>query len=445
MPKKKKNFVLDTNVLMKYPDSIYGFDDNTVIVTATTIEELDTLKTAKGETGYQARQALEKIDKLRILAKEEKERLSDGVKINNKRGIFRIENDHVSEDSLPEGWSLTKGDNRIISVCKALKAILVTEDRAMSIKADELNVPVENYKNAEVEITGEYTGRKELLLPRDLINTVMKEGNADAGEYKEGLTENEYIIAHPMDNPEQSILMRYREGSFKRLVNASKFGKVKPQNAGQRFAFDALLSDDIPLVVLIGEAGTAKTFCSIVAAMYGYNQDKWDQIIATRNNVEFDKGIGYLPGDEQEKVSPLLRGITDNLRTYLKIQGTDEQDLNATVNDYIETGRISVESMGFMRGRSITNSFLILDEAQNATQKQVMGIVTRAGLHTKIVICGDPNQIDDVTLDKKNNGLAFTAEVMKGSVNCAIINFTDDECVRSPLAKDAAARMSHMA
>lgn len=197
--------------------------------------------------------------------------------------------------------------------------------------------------------------------------------------------------------------------------------------------------------MLIGEAGTAKTFCSVVAAMYGYNQDKWDQIIATRNNVEFDKGIGYLPGDEQEKVSPLLRGITDNLRTYLKIQGTDEQDLNATVNDYIETGRISVESMGFMRGRSITNSFLILDEAQNATQKQVMGIVTRAGLHTKIVICGDPNQIDDVTLDKKNNGLAFAAEVMKGSVNCAIINFTDDECVRSPLAKDAAARMSHMA
>lgn len=315
----------------------------------------------------------------------------------------------------------------------------------MSIKADELNVPVENYKNAEVEITGEYTGRRELLLPRDLIDTVMKAGNADAGEYKEGLTENEYIIAHPMDNPEQSILMRYREGAFKRLINASKFGKVKPQNAGQRFAFDALLSDDIPLVVLIGEAGTAKTFCSVVAAMYGYNQDKWDQIIATRNNVEFDKGIGYLPGDEQEKVSPLLRGITDNLRTYLKIQGTDEQDLNATVNDYIETGRISVESMGFMRGRSITNSFLILDEAQNATQKQVMGIVTRAGLHTKIVICGDPNQIDDVTLDKKNNGLAFAAEVMKGSVNCAIINFTDDECVRSPLAKDAAARMSHMA
>lgn len=445
MSKRKKTFVLDTNVLMKYPNSIYGFDDNIVVVTATTIEELDNLKTAKGETGYQARQALEKIDKLRLIAKEKNQRLSTGIKINENKGVFRIENDNVSEKGLPEGWSLAKGDNRIISVCRALNAILITEDRAMSIKADELDVPVENYKNAEVEITDEYTGRTELSLPQELINKVMQEGTADAGEYSKNLVENEYIIAHPFENPKSSAMMRYREGTFKKLINVSKLGKVKPQNAGQKFAFDALLSDDIPLVILIGEAGTAKTFCSVVAGMYGYNHDKWDQIIATRNNVEFDKGIGFLPGDEQEKVSPLLRGITDNLRTYLKIQGTDEQDLATTVNDYIETGRISVESMGFMRGRSITNSFLILDEAQNATQKQVMGIVTRAGLHTKIVVCGDPDQIDDITLDKKNNGLAFAAKVMRGSVNCAVITFTDEECVRSPLAKDAASRMADMA
>lgn len=445
MSKRKKTFVLDTNVLMKYPNSIYGFDDNIVVVTATTIEELDGLKNAKGETGYQARQALEKIDALRLTAKMQKERLTTGVKINDKRGLFRIENDNIKEEALPEGWSITKADNRIISVCHALKAILITEDRAMSIKADEMDVPVENYKNAEVKITGEYTGRRDMMLPQDIIDDVMKDGIAEAGEYADGLMENEYIIAHPFESPNASVLMRYREGHFKKLVNASKYGKVKPLNVGQQFAFDALLSDDIPLVILIGEAGTAKTFCSVVAAMYGYSHNKWDQIIATRNNVEFDKGIGFLPGDEQEKVSPLLRGITDNLRTYLKIQGTDEQDLATTVNDYIETGRISVESMGFMRGRSITNSFLILDEAQNATQKQVMGIVTRAGEHTKIVVCGDPDQIDDLSLDKRTCGISYLESIMRSSIHSATIVFPESECVRSALAKDAAARMSKMA
>lgn len=119
-----------------------------------------------------------------------------------------------------------------------------------------------------------------------------------------------------MEDPSKSVLLRYRAGSFKKLTDVKQYGKVIPRNVGQQFAMDALLSPDIPLVILIGEAGTAKTFLSVVAGMYGYSHDKWDQIIATRNNVEFDKGIGFLPGDEQEKVSPLLRGITDNLRTY---------------------------------------------------------------------------------------------------------------------------------
>lgn len=451
MPRKKstspkvKSFLLDTNVLMKYPNSLYGFDNNEVVISSTSIEELDNLKTAKGETGYQARQALDRIDAVRKLGKLQGEKISEGVIINEQKGTVRIENDHMFTDALPSGWSLEKPDNRLIAVAMNLKAILVTEDRGLSIKADEINVPVESYKNAEVKITGEYTGRTELTLPEELIQVIMKEGTAPAGEYADGLIENEYIIAHKMEDPSKSVLLRYRAGSFKKLTDVKQYGKVIPRNVGQQFAMDALLSPDIPLVILIGEAGTAKTFLSVVAGMYGYSHDKWDQIIATRNNVEFDKGIGFLPGDEQEKVSPLLRGITDNLRTYFRIQGTAESDIQQSIDDYLGTGRISIESMGFMRGRSITNSFLILDEAQNATPKQVMGIVTRAGEKTKIVICGDPYQIDDVMLDRKNNGLVFAAETMKDSQYCALVTFKESECVRSELARAAAERMRDIA
>jgi PhoH-like ATPase len=449
MPRRKKpvvkTFLLDTNVLMKYPNSLFGFDNNIVVVSSTSIEELDNMKNAKAEKGYQARQALEKIDYVRKLGKENGEKLTEGVQVNDNGGIVRLENDHMETDKLPQGWSLEKADNRLIAVAMNIGAILVTEDRGLSIKADEVGVEVENYKNAEVKITGDYTGRTELTLPEDIINEVMKNGSAPAGKYGKDLIENEYITAHKLEEPDKTVLLRYREGKFKKLVDVKKFGKITPKNAGQQFALDALLCGEIPLVILKGEAGTAKTFLSVVAAMYGYANDKWDQIIATRNNVEFDKGIGFLPGDEKEKVSPLLRGITDNLRIYFKAQGTAENDIQQSIDDYLETGRFSIESMGFMRGRSMANTFLILDEAQNASPKQVMGIVTRAGLGTTIVVAGDPDQIDDVTLDKRNNGLVFCAETMKGSVNCAQITFKDSECVRSDLAKDAAERMRDIA
>ena len=171
--------------------------------------------------------------------------------------------------------------------------------------------------------------------------------------------------------------------------------------------------------------------------------EQYDAILATRNNAEFDKEIGALPGSEMEKVSPLLRGITDNLRTYLRIQGTDKESLEQSVEDYLATD-IHIESMGFMRGRSVTDTFMILDECQNATPLQVMGIVTRAGERSKIVICGDPDQIDRTVLTRATNGLTFAAHAMKGSPYCAQVWFKDSECERSVLAKDAADRMGRL-
>lgn len=386
-----KKYLLDTNILMSYPSAVYGFEDNEVIVTSTTIEELDNLKKGYSESAYQAREAFRStLTPLRLKAQQANIKLSDGIPINEGKGIFRIENDHINPEVLPQGWDINKPDNRILATCKDLGAILVTEDHSLLFKAAEIDIQAQEYQNAQINFDDKYTGRSEIYLTADEMNEIMQSGSLKAdGRKTKKLKENEYLIVRDESDPHHTILARYRNGEFHRLYTLSKSCKVRPRNVGQQFAIDALMAppSEIPLVILSGEAGTAKTFLSITCGM-DQLMEQYEQIIATRNNVEFDKEIGALPGDEMEKVSPLLRGVTDNLRTYLKIQndvtshnskdGYDTSEVNAIIEDYIETGKISIESMGYMRGRSITDSFLILDECQNATPLQVMGIVTRA-------------------------------------------------------------------
>lgn len=437
----RKTYLLDTNILMNHPDAVYGFEDNTVVVTGTTLEELNHLKEGAGERAAQARAAIRQLKKIRLEAAKDKLMLSEGVPINQGRGQFRIENDCIDANVLPQGWNIDLADNKIISAAKKLGAILVTEDEGMSIKAQDINIAVQSYRNAEISLDDNYTGRTEIYLSRKEISDFLKTGSL-AYTDRVPLEENEYVIIRNTDNPQSSVLGRYCNGTLHQLRQLSQSCKVRPRNAGQRFAIDALVSPDIPLVILIGEAGTAKTFLSVTAGM-DMLHEQYDAILATRNNAEFDKEIGALPGSEMDKVSPLLRGITDNLRTYLRIQGTDKESLEQSVEDYLMTD-IHIESMGFMRGRSVTDTFMILDECQNATPLQVMGIVTRAGERSKIVICGDPNQIDRTILTKATNGLTFAAHAMKGSPYCAQVWFTDSECERSVLAKDAAARMGRL-
>lgn len=450
-----KKYLLDTNILLNYPTAIYGFEDNEVIITSTTIEELDNLKQGKTEKAFQARETFrEVLTPLRKKAQRDHVNLQDGIKINRGRGLFRVEPNHISEKNLPQGWSLEKPDNRILSACNGLGAILVTEDQSLLFKAMSMGLPAQEYKNAQITFDDDYTGRSEITLSAEEMKQVQENGfvRADGRKTKQ-LSENEYLIVHDRDNPQHTILARYGGGAFHRLYTLSRSCKVKPRNAAQQFAIYALMAppSEIPLVILSGEAGTAKTFLSITCGM-DQLIEHYEQIIATRNNVEFDKDIGALPGDEQEKVSPLLRGVTDNLRTYLRIQGSNPlskqkrnlselAEINQVIDDYIVSGRISIESMGFMRGRSITDSYLILDECQNATPLQVMGIVTRAAEGCKIVMCGDPNQIDKITLTRQTNGLVFAARAMQHSPACAYVAFEDSECERSFLAKEAAERM----
>ena len=446
----KKTFLLDTNVLMRYPNALYGFDDNKVVVTATSIEELDNLKTTPGERGYLARNALRHIDDLRIVAKEQGTSLSKGVKINNNKGQFRIENNNIDAETLPQGWDIHKPDNRIIACSKNIGAILVTEDRGMSVKADELGILVESYKNAEIKDEDIYTGHTEIYLSAKEISDFYKNGKVKPKKSSlKGveLTENEYLVMRNSDEPQKNTALgRYTNGEIVALVGFPKGCPVALRNNSQRFMADMLMNDDIHLAIISGPAGTAKTFMTVVAAMQGYQKDKWNQIICTRNNVEMDShSIGALPGDEEEKIGPLMRGFCDNLRSYLRAGGTDEETLEASIKYYLDEQIVKFEAMSFMRGRSITDSLIFLDECQNATAHQIHSIITRAGQGTKVVCCGDPGQIDDIRLDRKNCGLSVAMEAMKGSSLCSILVLDEKEASqRSALAADATLRMGKL-
>lgn len=441
----KKTFVLDTNILMNYPDAVYRFQDNAVVIPGTVLEELDGNKNRPGEAGMQARHAVSVLDEVRVHAAKSRGSIMNGIRINASGGTLRIELDCLEEGILPQGWSLDKGDNRILCVCKKLGAILVSEDSLMLFKAYTMGISAQRYKNAQVYVDDGYTGRGEILLPEETINEIMKEGEARADMRSAGkLVENEYLIARCRDNPGHQILCRFGGKAYHRLLTLPDKCRIRPRNVGQQFAIDALLSD-IPCVCLEGSAGTAKTFLSVVCAMQGMQLDKWEQFIATRNNVEMDRDIGALPGDEMEKVGPLMRGLLDNLRTYLKLQGTAPQDINETIEDYLDTRVISVEALSYMRGRSLSDVICLLDEAQNATAGQCMAVITRAGEHSKIVLTGDPDQIDDLHLTKATSGINVTKAAMLGSPSFVYLRFDNQkECTRSELAKDAAARFARI-
>lgn len=457
----KKIYVLDTNILISSAgEALFGFEDNDVVITTTTLEELDGLKNSKNaDTGYNAREAIRVINSL---VKTETDDYSKGIKMRNK-GTFRIEPNGQDENLLPAGMSLDKPDNRIISSTSFLMraqrekrskrpVILVTNDINMKVKARSAGVPAQGYRNSELQSDELYTGRTEIEVYKDFIDKLYADKDegielpADLLK-KEKLVENEFVLFRC---GQQSAPAIYKKGrAF--LINSrySSVEGISPVNIGQKFALYALLSDDFPLVILSGVAGSGKTLFAIAAGMAGVFNDhspdapSYNSLMYTRNNVLFDDDIGFLPGDEQDKMQPLIRPLTDNLECILRAGGDDPSDVRAKVEDFMETGIIRVESMAFMRGRSITNNYLIIDEAQNATPKQIRGIVTRAGAGTKVILLGDPSQIDNNILSARNNGLVFASQMMKGSPLCAQIMFSGEkECVRSPLAQDAAKRLT---
>ena len=448
----KKTFILDTNILLNSPYIITSLDDNDIVIPNTTIEELDTFKSAPSELGFNSRETIRILSGLRG-----KGNMRDGVELPGG-GMLKIEYNQVNTP-LPEGWTKDKPDNRIIQVCLGLqnknnqKCILITNDINMQIKADIAGIEVQDFKENQVsEETLRFKGKQELYVKANKINDFYQEGSLTLDDlYDEGvcLELNEFVLLRDATNLKSSALGRYNGSIIEKLkYEGEKPFDVVPRNASQRFAQEALLTsaEEAPLVILKGPAGTAKTFYSLAAGLEQViNRGLYKKVLVCRPNVKFDEDIGFLPGTETEKIGPLMRPIFDNLSILLDMHKDFEKDgvkvKESPIDELFERGYIVAEAMAYMRGRSINDTYIIVDEAQNATPNQITGLVTRCGMGSKIILCGDPDQIDTTKLDKRNNGLVYASEKMKGSPLCMQITFDFEECVRSPLAQEAADRL----
>lgn len=458
----QKTFVLDTNVLLHAPNCLTAFGDNKVVLTEAVMEELDTFKKGHSELNVNARSVARFLDKLR-----EKGKLTDGVIMENG-GLLKVEMNH-RDIELPKSWEPNKADNRILQVCVALQnageeVYLITKDIYERIKADIMGVISQDFESDKApKLDDQYKGRRDVYVEADDLAKFFKDGNLSLNkvyncdsegiisQIGEHLLPNEFLVLRSFDNPDNTALAKVnkRGNAIEKLHydNEHPYG-VTPRNVCQRFMQEALMTDvdSAPLVILKGPAGTAKTFYSLAVGLEKVMEEgSFRRILVCRPNQSMDEDLGYLPGTEKEKIAPLMRPIMDNLETLVdsdkKHRYDNEDELQSKIQFLFEKGFIDTQAVGFLRGRSIVQHWLIIDEAQNLTPKQAKAIITRAGEGTKIILAGDILQVDNPFLDTRTNGLSYVTELMKGSPLCYIVTAEEEECVRSALSKEVISRL----
>lgn len=445
---KTKCYVLDTNIVMRNPDVLNGFADNEVVLPEIVQRELDHLKNIPGQTGYEARKAADAIDVFYSRTDGDPKK---GWKTSGG-GIFRIETEF--NPKYLTGYAVNeadKADNRIIAVTLMLvnkngiekPTKLVSGDKIMCQLARNAGLVVEGYKNDEVRnIDFDYHGWTTLETDDMLVlEQLHKKGIYKINLQDDSLNENEYVTVRC---GKSSALVRYREGVLYRLACFDKKGiqGVKPLNARQAFQMDACSAsaEEIPCVIVSGAAGTGKTFIAEACGLDRLYAGDYDRIIITRSmvNPDGEGELGILPGDMKEKMDPYLKPFYDNLEQLIKNKDSEE-DLKQ-IKDLFIQGKIEIQPMSSIRGRTFTNSYIIIDEAQNTSAKQIETLITRLGDRSKIVILGDLNQIDTSKLSRYSNGLSVCSDRMCGSKYVAQISYLDTDVKRSKLAKDAVER-----
>ena len=455
----RKTYVLDTNVLIQAPYALDCFEDNDLVLPLAVLEELDGLKKAEGERGANARAAIRALEWHRCRGD-----LLEGVPLESG-GTLRVESNCV-DVTLPDSLSDSVQDNRILRICKGLheqggQIVLVTKDILLRLKAQMLGLAAEDFTTEQAPENGMgYTGRIECYAPEARFRDFRKRGvpceelyqTDEAGNViRPSLTPNQFVVLHADQSNKKTQLGRVCGEKVVALeyIKRTPYG-VKPRSAGQYFLQEALMqpAETAPLVIVRGMAGTAKTFYSLAVGLEKLlceGQNEYRRILICRPNAQFDLDIGFLPGDEQEKISPLLRPVMDNLEQLIDSNDAeryrDEAALQDKIREIFARGIIQAEAMNFIRGRSIAQTYLIIDEAQNMTPAQVKGVITRAGKGTKIILLGDPGQIDRPYLDERTNGLSYAAAHMQGSPLCWQLTLDAGECERSPLAMDAIHRL----
>lgn len=455
-----KIYVVDTNVLIQAPYGLQCFEDNQVVLPVVVLEELDNLKKSEGEIGANVRTTIRMLEELRLQGD-----LLKGVTLPGG-GTLRVEKNY-RDVALPSDLPETKSDNRILKVClglsqeKSEQVVLVTKDILLRIKAQIIGIKAEDFQTEQVlGHEAQYRGRISVYVSEDHFRDFKKKGvpvevvyqvDENGKNVVPQLYENEFVILQSDQSAKKTQLGRVEHGVIRKLEyrKVQPYG-VSPRNAGQYFLQEALMqpAEKAPLVIVKGMAGTSKTFYSLAVGlekMLNNPTGEYRRIMICRPNAQFDEDIGFLPGDEQEKIGPLMRPIIDNLEQLIdsneQSRYENEAELQDKVEEVFERGIVQAEAMNFIRGRSIVKTYLIIDEAQNMTPNQMKGLITRAGKDTKIILLGDPNQIDRPFLDERTNGLSYAAEHMKGSPLCWQITLTAEECERSKLAADAITRM----
>lgn len=432
MDNKIKTYVLDTNVLLSDPNALLAFGDNTIILPAVVLEELDNKKKQMDELGRNARYISRQLDELRSEGV-----LHEGVRLSNG-GLLKVVL-HQNDSEVFDAFLDNKNDNAIISVAKEQRAILVSKDVLVRVKADILSVKAEDYQNDKISSVNNelYEGYSELYLDDLLIDKFYhyKELSIDEIGHSD-LPENHMLIMRSALAERKTAIGRKMKDKIFPLwfYNGAEciFG-LKHKNVQQLMALNLLLDDEIKVVTISGKAGTGKTLSALAAALHlTLDKQKYNKVIVARPIVPMGRDLGYLPGDKNEKLQPWMQPIYDNLEYLFDCK--DKASLEKTLEGYEDI--IQVEALTYIRGRSIPNQIIIIDEAQNLTQHEVKTIISRVGEGSKIILVGDPYQIDHPYLDTYSNGLSYVTERFKEFAIAGHITLTRGE--RSELAQLAA-------
>ncbi|EOC99515.1 PhoH family protein [Caldisalinibacter kiritimatiensis] len=440
----KKIYVLDTSVLLDDPNAIYAFEDNEVVIPTVVLEEIDSKKRLGDDLGRNARRISRTLDKFR-----EYGNLNKGIHLETG-GTLRIEINHRNLKQVRHYFHEVNNDNLILAVALNLQleekekespkeVILVSKDILVRIKADTLGVAAQDYLSDKiVRFDDMYRGYEIINVPTLIIDKFYNDGFLDttiSPFNKYIFYPHQFLILKDELGSSKSAIVYY-DSHMRKLFPLHSGDKaiwgIYPRNAQQKMALELLLDDNIPLVTLTGRAGTGKTLLALVAGLYKTEElSLYRKLLVARPVVPLGKDIGYLPGDKEEKLRPWMQPIYDNLEfIFNKHEGNDIEDIVAGIRG------LEVEALTFIRGRSIPNEFIIIDEAQNLTKHEVKTIVSRVGENSKIVLVGDPEQIDHPYLDSTNNGLTYVIEKFKDYEEAGHVMFEKGE--RSRLAELAA-------
>lgn len=399
----KKSFIIDTNVLLYDHEAITKFPNNHVIIPVIVLEELDKMKRLPNELGKNARAVFRFLDSLSASAQGD---LHNGVLLDNGSDV-RIQ---LEGKPSPLNLSSHTNDNRIIMIAHAIKergdhVVFVSKDLAARIKAEAVGLEAQDYKNLKYSYESMYRGMRKIELPKHEIDLFYKDSSLQLPDLD--LRPNEYcIITSPTEHSSAVGKWDSAHRQLEPLIKYNNLWGIKPRNVEQRCSVDLLLRDDIKLVTLIGQAGTGKTLLALAAGMRKvFDEGLYSRILISRPVVPLGRDIGYLPGTKEEKLFNWMQPIFDNLEFLCDSTGSDAR---TTLNWVMESKKIEMEAVTYIRGRSLPKMFIIVDEAQNLTPHEVKTIISRAGEGTKVVLTGDPTQIDNPYLDKDSNGLSYT-------------------------------------